>query len=204
MRLAVAAVLAAVLPAITAAQDRAAPRAAPSAAAPAAKPGAAPPAAARDLARALLSEERWNKLLDGYAASLSEQVARALQGKGEQVPDGLQPRIREELGERLQYQQTIESQAQALAAEFTADELKKTASFYATPAGRKVLERLPEAQATVSRELQARLSTAVPELLQEVAPKALAPSEEGQGSGAGSRDEPPAAQGRRPPETQQR
>jgi hypothetical protein len=189
------------------AQDRAPPRG--SADAPASekapKPGATgAPRAAHDLARALLPEQRWDRLLDGYASSLSSQVAQALLARGEQVPDDLQGRIRTELGERLRYQQTIDSHAQALASEFTADELKRTVEFYASPAGKKMLEKLPEAQAAVGQELQARLDTAVPEILQRVAPEVLASPEGAESGGTDPKTEPPAAQGRRPPEPKRR
>jgi hypothetical protein len=192
--------LVAALPARGGAQEPAQPKApqGPSSA-PTSRPGAEPPAAARELARALLPQERWDRLLDSYASSLSAQVSQALLSRGEPVPDGLQAKLRSELGDRLQYQQTIDAQAKALASEFTHDELKKTAAFYSTPAGKKMLEKLPEAQEAVGQELQARLNTAVPEILQRIAPKALAAPDSAQSSGEAEK-EPPAAQGRRPPE----
>jgi hypothetical protein len=197
-------VIAAALPAIAHAQQGSQPspprEAPPGAAAP--KPASPAPRAARELARALLPEQRWDRLLDSYASSLSGQVSQALQSRGEEVPDGLEDRIRSELGERLRYEQTVEAQAKALAAELTPDELKKTLAFYSTPAGKKVVEKLPEAQAEASRELQERLTVAVPEILEQVAPKALAPPDPLQGG-----DEPgkePRTQGRRPPDEQRR
>jgi hypothetical protein len=192
-------VLAAALPALAHAQppaQPAPPREAPGAAAP--KPRAeAPPRAARDLARALLPEQRWDRLLDGYASSLSAQVSQALQGRGEPVPDDLQGKLRSELGERLRYEQTIEVQAQALAGQLSPGELKRAAEFYSTPAGKKVVEKLPEAQAEAGRELQERLTKAVPEILQRVAPKALAPPEAAEGGAEPGKE--PRTQGRRPP-----
>ena len=42
-----------------------------------------PPPAAKDLARALLTEDQWNKVLDSYASSLSGQVSQSLLSSGE-------------------------------------------------------------------------------------------------------------------------
>ncbi len=174
------------------------------------KPGAAAkptPAAARDLARALLSKEQWDKVLDSYASSLAEQVSQALLSTGEQVPDDLRGKLRTELEKALPYQQTLQAQAEALSTELTPDELKRTAQFYGSPLGRKVLEKLPEAQASVAQQLQGRLATAVPEIVNRVAPKAMAGSPHGGGAeggttphGApGSSGSSPPVQGRRPP-----
>jgi hypothetical protein len=160
------------------------------------KPGTAskpPPAAARDLARALLTEDQWSKVLDSYASSLSSQVSQALLSSGEKVPEDLRGTLRAELGKALPYQQTVQAQAEALSKELTADELKRTAQFYSSPLGRKVLEKLPEAQASVAQQLQGRLATAVPEIVNRVAPKAMSGSPHGGGASGGP------AQGRRPP-----
>jgi hypothetical protein len=141
------------------------------------------PAAAQELARALLPQQEWDRLLDRYASTLSGQVSESLLGRGEKVPDDLQGSIRRELGQRIEYKQMVEAQAQALAGQFTAEELKRTAAFYASPVGKKVLDKLPEAQAQVGEDLQARLATAVPQIVQRLAPKALAAPEEGTGTG---------------------
>jgi len=151
-----------------------------------------PPPAARDLAKALLTEDQWNKVLDSYASSLSGQVSQSLLSNGEKVPEDLRSTLRAELGKALPYQQTIQAQAEALSKELTPDELKRTAQFYSSPLGRKVLEKLPEAQASVAQQLQGRLATAVPEIVNRVAPKAMQGSPHG-GSPGGP------AQGRRPP-----
>ena len=151
-----------------------------------------PPPAARDLAKALLTEDQWNKVLDSYASSLSGQVSQSLLSSGEKVPEDLRPTLRAELGKALPYQQTIQAQAEALSKELTPDELKRTAQFYSSPLGRKVLEKLPEAQASVAQQLQGRLATAVPEIVNRVAPKAMSGSPHGGSSGG-------PVQGRRPP-----
>ncbi len=153
------------------------------------------PSAAGALARALLPEEQWNRILDRYAASLSGQVSEALTRGGETVPDGLGARVRSELGERLPYLETVDAQAQALAKEFTPSELKRATDFYSSALGKKVLLRLPEAQTAVADRLQQRLATAVPEIVQRLAPKAIPKPE------ADVAPTPPAAQGRRPPAT---
>ena len=94
----------------------------------------------------------------------------------------------------------MDIQAQALAQHLTPDELRKVASFYSSPAGKKVLERLPEAQSEVAQQLQARLATAVPEIVQRFAPKALGPQGGSSVPGVGApATPPPATQGRRPP-----
>jgi hypothetical protein len=174
----------------------------PGAAAP--KPRAAVPSpAARELSRALLPQQQWDRLLDSYASSLSGHVSQALMSRGEKVPDGLQASIRTELGNRLRYEQTVDAQAEALAGQLSPDELKKAVAFYSSPAGKKVVEKLPEAQAETGEDLQQRLATAVPEILQRVAPGALAPPDGSQGGGEAGEQTPPA-QGRRPPEPRQR
>jgi uncharacterized protein len=156
-----------------------------------AEAAAKPPTAANDLARALLTKEQWGKVLDSYAQSLSGQISQALLSTGEKVPDDLRSKLRGELDKALPYQQTVDAQAAALAQQLTADELKKTATFYASPLGRKVLDRLPEAQSAVAQHLQARLATAVPEIVNRLAPKAMSGSPHGApgaapGGGAGS------------------
>ena len=178
----------------------AAPKAEPKSGATSTRP---PPAAATELARALLSQEQWSKVLDSYASSLAGQVSEALLARGEKVPDDLRQKLRGELDRALPYQQTVQSQAEALAKVLTPDELKRTAAFYGSPLGRKVLEQLPEAQSTVAQELQGRLATAVPDIVSRIAPKAMAatPPAGGGASGAapnGATQSPPA-QGRRPP-----
>ncbi len=142
-----------------------------------------PPPAASELARALLTKEQWAKVLDSYAQSLTGQISQALQGSGEKVPDDLRGKLRGELDRALPYQQTVDAQAAALAKQLTPDELKKTATFYSSTVGRKVLQKLPEAQSAVAQQLQARLATAVPEIVNRLAPKAMAGSPHG-GPGA--------------------
>jgi hypothetical protein len=206
MRFTTTLVLVAALPALTHARqppEPAPPRdAPPGATAPKPRGEAASPTA-RALSRALLPERQWDRLLDSYASRLSGHVSQALASRGEKVPDGLDARIRTELGERLQYEQTVEAQAKALSSQFSPDELKKIVAFYSSPAGKKVVEKLPEAQAETGEELQERLATAVPEILERVAPGALAPSDAPHGDGEPERETPPA-QGRRPPEQDRR
>ena len=146
-------------------------------------PSAKPPAAATELARALLSQQQWSKVLDSYASSLSGQVSEALLSRGEKVPDDLRGKLRSELDRALPYQQTVQAQADALAKALTPDELKRTVAFYQSPTGRKVLERLPDAQSAVAQQLQARLATAVPDIVNRVAPKAMAGAPPGAGAG---------------------
>src|SRR6266508_2566031 len=78
--------------------------------------------AAAALARALLPQEQWDRILDRYATSLSSQVAEALSRGGEKVPDDLRGSVRRELAQRLPYQETVNAQALALAKEFSPDE----------------------------------------------------------------------------------
>jgi hypothetical protein len=165
---------------------------APKANAPSSRSGSAtrPPAAANDLARALLTSEQWSKVLDSYASSLAAQISQALQSKGEKVPENLRGNLRTELEKTLPYQQTVQTQAEALAKSLSADELRRTAAFYGSPLGRKVLDKLPEAQSEVAQELQGRLSTAVPEIVNRLAPKAMAG-----GPGAGGPEGPSTGTG---------
>jgi hypothetical protein len=196
MRLAAAVVAAlAVLPSAGWAQGTTAPKTpGPSSSA---KP---PPAAASELARALLTQEQWGKVLDGYAASLSGQVTQALAASGEKPPEDLRGKLRAELEKALPYQQTVQAQAEALAKELTPDELQRTAKFYSSPLGRKVLDRLPEAQTAAAQRLQGQLATAVPDIVNRLAPKALStPHGGGSGGGGAPGGSSPPAQGRRPP-----
>jgi hypothetical protein len=188
MRLATFA-LACILPTLSAAQSGAAPSAPQGSAA---KQGGAPqpvPPAAKDLSRLLVSQQRWDQLLDRYAAALSGQVSKTLTSRGEPVPSDLQSTVRKQLGEKMPYQQTVDAQAQALARQFTPDELKQIAQFYGTPTGKKLLDRLPDAQSEVGQQLESQLAIAVPEIVQRVAPKAL-PSQP-ERSGTGSSEAPP-------------
>jgi hypothetical protein len=157
-------------------------------ASPATKPT---PPAARDLSRALLTSDEWNRLLDRYSASLTGQLTQSLQAQKEPVPTDLQGNLRKRLGEKLPYDQAIDTQAKALANHFTSDELKQAASFYSSPAGKKVLTELPQALSELGDELQGQLATTVPEIVAQVAPKALGPghgAETGTGSGAPAPD----------------
>jgi hypothetical protein len=202
MRVTTTLVLAALLPAFARGEPPA--KASPPADAAAPRPRtAAPSPAARELSRALLPQQQWDRLLDSYASSLTGHVSQALVSRGEKVPDGLQASIRTELGNRLRYEQTVDTQAEALAGQLSPDELKKAVAFYSSPAGKKVVEKLPEAQAETGEDLQQRLATAVPEILQRVAPGALAPPDGSQGGGEAGKETPPA-QGRRPPDEKRR
>jgi hypothetical protein len=135
--------------------------------------GAATPAA-QDLARALVSNEDWSRVLDEYASGLAGHVAESLSARGDAVPDDLEASIRKQLGQELPYQHVVDAQAQALAKQLSPDELKKAASFYASPLGKKVTQGVPKAQSELGHDLQARLSTAVPQIVRRVAPKAMA------------------------------
>ena len=206
MRLATFAALVLFLPSLSSAQQSA-----PSTAqGNAAKQGGAPqpvPSAAKDLSRLLVSQQRWEQLLDRYAAALSGQVSKTLASKGEPVPSDLQTNVRKQLGEKMPYQQTVDTQAQALAKQFTPDELKQISQFYATPAGKKLLDRLPEAQTEVGQQLESQLAVAVPEIVQRVAPKALPSQQERSGTGSSEAPTPtPPGQGRSapPPPSEQR
>lgn len=167
----------------------------------AAKP--APSPAAKDLSRALLSSDEWNKLLDRYSSSLSGQLTQSLQAQKEPVPDDLQANLRRELGQKLPYDQAVNAQASALANHFSSDELKQAAKFYASPTGKKVLAELPQALSELGDELQGQLATTVPEIVARVAPKALPGSDSSTGSGAapGPDGGAPGAGGMAPEET---
>jgi uncharacterized protein len=187
--------------------------------APSPTPGAggqakAPPSeAARQVARDLIPKDKWDRLLDGVATGLSQQVGAALVQSGEKPPKDLEAKLRSQLGDEMKYEQTVDTQAQALGHSFSNEELKAIAKFYETPAGKKLVVELPRVQSEVSDALQARLSEAVPRVVQKVAPGALAskqgagpgrPGESGTGSGAPAPDkgESPSPQGRPPPPAQ--
>jgi hypothetical protein len=135
--------------------------------------GKPPTEQARALSRALVPEPNWERLLDRSADGLSEAVSRSLAAKGEKVPDDLKANLRKELGKDMKYGEAIDAQAQALDKRFTGDELKKATAFYESPLGKKMLDRLPEAQSEVGDKLQERLATVVPGILQRVAPSAI-------------------------------
>jgi len=153
--------------------------AAPPSASPGATPdggkaqGKPPTEQARALSRALVPQPNWERLLDRSADGLSEAVSRSLAAKGEKVPDDLKANLRKELGKDLKYGEAIDAQAQALDKRFTGEELKKATAFYSSPLGKKMLDRLPEAQSEVGDQLQERLATVVPGILQRVAPSAI-------------------------------
>ncbi|HYD40664.1 MAG TPA: DUF2059 domain-containing protein [Anaeromyxobacter sp.] len=135
--------------------------------------GKPPTEQARALSRALVPETNWERLLDRSADGLSEAVSRSLIAKGEKVPDDLKTNLRKELGKDLKYGEAIDAQAQALDKRFTGDELKRATAFYSSPLGKKMLDRLPEAQSEVGDQLQERLASVVPGILQRVAPSAI-------------------------------
>lgn len=152
---------------------------------------AVPPSShARALSRVLVPRRTWDRLLDRSAQGLSEAVSRSLTTKGAKVPNGLQGDIRKQLGESMKYEAAVDAQAQALQKRFTPEELDNAARFYGSPVGKKMLERLPEAQSEVGDKLQEQLAMVVPEILHRVAPDALGPSTPDQD--AGSQASPPA------------
>ncbi|HET7827094.1 MAG TPA: DUF2059 domain-containing protein [Anaeromyxobacter sp.] len=140
------------------------------------------PAAAQDLARALVSNDDWSRVLDEYASGLAGHVADSLTARGDAVPEDLEPSIRKQLGQELPYDNVVDAQAQALAKQFTPDELRKAATFYASPLGKKVTQGVPKAQTELGQHLQARLATAVPQIVKRVAPRAIASDAPGAGS----------------------
>jgi hypothetical protein len=154
------------------------------------------PAAAQDLARALVSNEEWNRVLDEYASGLAGHVADSLTAHGDTVPEDLEPSIRKQLGQELPYDHVVDVHAQALAKQFTNDELKKAASFYGSPLGKKVSQGVPKAQSELGKDLQARLAAAVPQIVKRVAPSAIPGGEPDAGSSragapGGASSEPP-------------
>lgn len=153
----------------------------------------APSEQARALSRALVPQTNWERLLDRSADGLSDAVSRSLVAKGEKVPDDLKANLRKELGRDMKYNEAIDAQAQALDKRFTGDELQRATAFYASPLGRKMLDRLPEAQSEVGEQLQERLATVVPGILQRVAPSAI-----GGGPGASGTGEGPVEEGAEP------
>jgi hypothetical protein len=166
----------------------------PGAAAPQSKslaPAKPPSDQARALSRALVPQQSWERLLDRSADGLSEAVSRSLQAKGEKVPDNLRTTLRNELAKDMKYGEAVDAQASALEKRFTGDEMSKAAAFYSSPLGKKMLDKLPEAQSEVGDQLQERLATVVPGILQRVAPSALgqgSASAPPKGTGAGGGD----------------
>jgi hypothetical protein len=153
-----------------------------------------PPKAAQDVARALLPLDRWNRLLDAYASTLTQQLGAAAARGGGKTPEDLEPKLRTQLRDEMRYEDTVDLQARALATTFSSDELKRVAQFYATPLGKKLLADLPEVQSAVSEQLQQKLSQAVPRIIARVAPDALPKGD----AAAGGADRGPA-HGRTPP-----
>ncbi len=155
--------------------------------------GKPPTEQARALSRALVPKTNWERLLDRSADGLSEAVSRSLIAKGEEVPNDLTANLRKELGKDLRYGEAIDAQAQALDKRFTGDELKQATAFYSSPLGKKMLDRLPEAQSEVGDRLQERLASVVPGILQRVAPSAIGggPADPGaSGTGEGPAEDP--------------
>jgi hypothetical protein len=151
---------------------------------------AAPPSAARDLARALTTQETWDGILDGYAASLAGQISGALAATGKEAPPDLREKVRGDLHDAVRYEQAVDMQARALSGRFSADELRAIEAFYRSGPGKKLLDELPEIARQVNDELRARLSERVPRIIQRYAPSVASG---GEGAPA------PKAQGRTPP-----
>lgn len=152
--------------------------------------GKPPSDQARALSRALVPEPNWERLLDRSADGLSDAVSRSLTAKGEKVPEDLKTNLRKELGKDMKYAEAIDAQAQALDKRFSGDELQKATAFYASPLGKKMLDRLPDAQSEVGDQLQQRLAAVVPGILQRVAPSAIGgpPGPGASGTGEGPMD----------------
>ncbi len=176
------------LPATTFAQKPAEPGGGRAASPSTSQPQAHPSSEARALSRSLVPRQTWDRLIDRSAQGLSEAVSRSLANKGAKVPDSLQGDIRRELAQNMKYEDAVDAQAQALEKRFTTEEMDSAARFYGSPVGKKMLERLPEAQSEVGSHLQEQLAMVVPEILHRVAPEAIEPGspsgpQEGVGSG---------------------
>jgi len=153
----------------------------------------APPAAARQISRALLPQEKWDHLLDSYAASLTRQLQGMAASSGGSAPQDLEDQLRAQLRDEMKYQDTVDIQAQAIARKLSGAELQQAARFYQSPAGKKLVDGLPDVQSEVSEQLQQKLASAVPRIVKRVAPDAMPKS------GAPPSEPSPPAQGRTPP-----
>ncbi len=184
-------------PAATAPKNGAAPQ---GAGAPAAKPS---PTADR-VARELTTQPSWNETIGAYAQSLSTQISAAVKAQGGEPPKDVEQRVRSGLDKAVGYDEVVRLQAQALAGRFSEDELRQIQGFYQTGAGKKLVSELPAVSRQVIDVVQERISSAIPSIVQDVAPslaraKAGAAAEgTAPGSGA-SQDGAGNAQGRRPP-----
>jgi len=177
-----------------------APGAAASSKAAAPKGGAAAttPPAARDLAKALTTEEAWNGILDGYASSLSGQISGALAATGKEAPADLREKVRGELHDAVRYDQAVDMQARALAGRFSEAELRELERFYESPAGRKLLTELPSIAAQVNDELRGRLSERVPKIVEKYAPSLAAAGKGGAADGGAKGSAGSGAKGAEP------
>lgn len=204
-----AVVAAALVPSAPAAQDGqqagkgappASPRAAPEA--PAAKAPQKPSPAADRVARALTTRASWNDTVDAYASALSSQISAAMEAQGGAAPKDVEKRVRSRLDDAVAYEEVVRLQAQALAGRFGEDELRTIGTFYESAPGKKLVSELPGVSRQVIEVVQQRISTAIPRIVQEIAPalaKAKPPTGEGS-AGSGGKDRAPPGELKPPAE----
>ncbi len=170
--------------------------------APPAGQAAKPSPSAERVARALTTQESWNETIRDYASSLSSQISAAVKAQGGEAPANAEQRIRSGLDKAVAYDEVVRLQAQALAGRFSEDELRQIGKFYESGPGKKLVSELPAVSRQVIETVQQRISAAIPQIVQDVAPslaKAHASQAEGTAPGSGAPKQTPPAQGRKPP-----
>ena len=168
-------------------------------------PAAKPSPTADRVARALTTQPSWSETIGAYARSLSTQISAALQAQGGEPPKDVEQRVRSGLDGAVAYEEVVRLQAQALAGRFSEDELRQIQKFYETGTGKKLVSELPAVSRQVIDVVQGRISSAVPKIVDDVAPS-LARARAGSGAGGGSAGSGAAGkegsgktQGREPP-----
>lgn len=166
--------------------------------------GTKPSPTAEKVARELTTQPSWNETVGAYAASLSTQIGAAVKAQGGEPPKDVEQRVRSGLDKAVGYEEVVRLQAQALAGRFSEDELRAIQKFYESGTGKKLVSELPAVSRQVIDVVQERISAAIPNIIQDVAPS-LAKAKPGSAAegtapeGGATKPSSPEAQGRKPP-----
>lgn len=140
---------------------------------------AAPPqptsAPAQELARLLVSKEKWALGLQQLAAGVKQNL-EGHPGSKLQYPSDLPSRIRTEVEAVLPYDDLIAMHAKQLSASYSEPELNELSAFFRTPAGKKWLETQPKMSEAVARAMQQRFDEKMPEVMKKLVELAKHPA----------------------------
>lgn len=149
--------------------------AAPAPAKPAAEANA--PRLSVQVAREVLTPTLWSSTLDQLVPQVANQVREMVAAEGGTVDDGLEAAIRRIYDRAIPYEYVADLQAGLLEKNFTAAELGELRTFYRSPLGRKMLDRMPSITADATAAAMERIQGLASEFKEQLEPLIHLPQE---------------------------